>query len=226
MFKFGEGALGDEIKDTEIVNNDFPVFESNITVEDATAFWDKQFETVPEISMKDILNKNEEDFSFEDFDIAELSEIISKFDENIWSDLSLEERIDIVKSAVEKISGKLELEEIPEVIYFEDDPSNCGYYYEGLNMLGINSCELDYPKELLNTISHELRHAYQRQRASNPETEMDYKYLANLNNYISPLFTETGECILFTDYQDQLVEAEARAFANMFSREGMTSWVK
>lgn len=121
MFKFGEGALGDEIKDTEIVNNDFPVFESNITVEDATAFWDKQFETVPEISMKDILNKNEEDFSFEDFDIAELSEIISKFDENIWSDLSLEERIDIVKSAVEKISGKLELEEIPEVIYFEDD---------------------------------------------------------------------------------------------------------
>ena len=89
MFKFGEGALGDEIKDTEIVNNDFPVFESNITVEDATAFWDKQFETVPEISMKDILNKNEEDFSFEDFDIAELSEIISKFDENIWSDLSL-----------------------------------------------------------------------------------------------------------------------------------------
>ena len=36
-----------------------------------------------------ILNKNEEDFSFEDFDIAELSEIISKFDENIWSDLSL-----------------------------------------------------------------------------------------------------------------------------------------
>ena len=76
---------------------------------------------------------------------------------------------------------------------------------------------------MLNTISHELRHAYQDQRAMNPETEMDYKYLANLNNYVSPLFTETGECMLYIDYQDQLVEAEARAFANLFNREEMTS---
>ena len=33
-------------------------------------------------------------------------------------------------------------------VYFEDDPSNCGYYYSGLNILGINVCELSDPKEL------------------------------------------------------------------------------
>lgn len=30
MFKFGEGALGDEISDTEIMVNEFPVFESSL----------------------------------------------------------------------------------------------------------------------------------------------------------------------------------------------------
>lgn len=106
-------------------------------------------------------------------------------------------------------------------MYFEDDPSNCGCYYSGLNILGINVCELSDPKELINTVAHELRHAYQEQRALNPETEMDYKYLTNLRNYISPIFTENGDYILFTDYQDQLVEAEARAFANLFSGKEM-----
>ena len=56
MFKFGEGALGDEIKDTEIQTADTPSFDTEMSVEDATAFWDKQFESVQEISMKDILN--------------------------------------------------------------------------------------------------------------------------------------------------------------------------
>ena len=42
-------------------------------------------------------------------------------------------------------------------------------------------------------------------------------------NYISPLFTENGDCILFTDYQDQLVEAEARAFANLFDGKDMVA---
>ena len=148
---------------------------------------------------------------------------MDKFDNSKWADLSEDERMDLVEQAVSKIADILGLNEIPEVMYFEDDPSNCGYYYSGLNILGINVCELSDPKELINTVAHELRHAYQEQRAMDPETEMDYKYLTNLSNYISPLFTENGDCILFTDYQDQLVETEARAFANLFSGEEMVA---
>lgn len=222
MFKFGEGVFNDEIKDTEISQNETPVFETDISVEEATAFWDKQFESVPEISMKDILDHDEEEFEF-DYDISDMNNLLDKFDESRWLDLSEDEKVELVDQLVAKIAEKLGLNEFPEVMYFEDDPGNCGYYYSGLNMLGINVCELNEPKELINTVAHELRHAYQEQRALNPETEMDYKYLTNLSNYISPLFTETGDCILFADYQDQLVEAEARAFANIFSREEMAS---
>lgn len=222
MFKFGEGVFGDEIKDTEIIQNDIPTFDTNISIDDATAFWDKQFEAVPEISMKDILNRSEEEFSF-DYDLSDMREVLDKFGEETWADLSEDERMDLVEQAVSKIAEVLGLNEIPEVMYFEDDPGNCGYYYSGLNILGINVCELSDPKELINTVAHELRHAYQEQRALNPETEMDYKYLTNLSNYISPLFTENGDCILFTDYQDQLVEAEARAFANLFDGKEMVA---
>lgn len=222
MFKFGEGVFGDEIKDTEIFQNEIPTFDTDISVEDATAFWNKQFESVPEFSLKDILDWHEDDFSF-DFDITDMNELLNEFDDYKWEVLSQDEKIELVDQLVAKIAEKLGLEDIPEVIYYDDDQSNCGYYYSGMNLLGINACELDNPKELVNTVAHELRHAYQEQRALNPETEMDYKYLANLSNYISPLFTETGECILFADYQDQLVEAEARAFADIFSREGMAS---
>lgn len=220
MLKFGEGTLGDEIKDTEVSFSEVPMFDTQISLEEAMTFWDKQFESVPEISMKDILNRSEEEFSF-NYDLSDMRDILDKFDEENWTDLSENEQMDLVEQVVYRIAEILGLNEIPEVMYFEDDPSNCGCYYSGLNILGINVCELSDPKELINTVAHELRHAYQEQRALNPETEMDYKYLTNLRNYISPIFTENGDYILFTDYQDQLVEAEARAFANLFSGKEM-----
>lgn len=220
MLKFGEGTLGDEIKDTEVSFSEVPMFDTQISLEEAMTFWDKQFESVPEISMKDILNRSEEEFSF-NYDLSDMRDILDKFDEENWTDLSENEQMDLVEQVVYRIAEILGLNEIPEVMYFEDDPSNCGCYYSGLNILGINVCELSDSKELINTVAHELRHAYQEQRALNPETEMDYKYLTNLRNYISPIFTENGDYILFTDYQDQLVEAEARAFANLFSGKEM-----
>lgn len=51
MFKFGEGALGDEIKDTEISFSEVPMFNTDISPEEAMSFWDKQFESVPELSL-------------------------------------------------------------------------------------------------------------------------------------------------------------------------------
>lgn len=131
MFKFGEGALGDEIKDTEISFSEVPMFNTDISPKEAMSFWDKQFESVPEISMKDILNRSEDEFSF-DYDLSNMKELMDKFDNSKWADLSEDERMDFVEQAVSKIADILRINEIPEVMYFEDDPSNCGYYYSGL----------------------------------------------------------------------------------------------
>ena len=60
--------------------------------------------------------------------------------------------------------------------------------------------------EAADTVAHELWHAYQHERASHPTTRLDAMYAANNADYIKP---EDD----FEGYQSQLVEAEARAFA-------------
>ena len=103
MFKFGEGALEDEIKDTEISFSEVPMFNTDISTKEAMSFWDKQFESVPEISMKDILNRSEDEFSF-DYDLSNMKELMDKFDNSKWADLSEDERMDLVEQAVSKIA--------------------------------------------------------------------------------------------------------------------------
>ncbi len=218
MFKFTEGISETEIMDKDIVNSMSFKLDSNMSFNEATAFWNKQFDFLSEISIRDICDWIEEDFSFE-YDISDMKDITDKFDNKKWGDLSEDERLEVVKDFVSKISEMLGVENVPETSWFVDDESVQGVFYSGINILGLNKCELNKPSELMNTIAHELRHAYQEQHASNPDTKMDYLYKINLANYISPMYTENGECILFNDYYNQLVEAEARAFADYFCKE-------
>ena len=44
-------------------------------------------------------------------------------------------------------------------------------------------------------------------------------YKVNWQNYISPVFNENGEFMLYTDYFSKYIEAEARAFAGIFDKE-------
>ena len=93
---------------------------------------------------------------------------------------------------------------------------SCGAYLPGANVIEINRNTLADPKEVVDTVAHEARHAYQHQRAVLQETKQDILYRINFENYISPIPLADGKYLFFTDYQDQLVEAEARAFANIF----------
>jgi hypothetical protein len=50
---------------------------------------------------------------------------------------------------------------------------------------------------------------------------MDLLYAVNLDPdyYILPVALPDGKWLFFTDYYDQLVEAEARAYANVYAKE-------
>lgn len=64
-------------------------------------------------------------------------------------------------------------------------------------------------EEAADTVAHELWHAHQRECADHPQNVRDYQYQYNFENYIRP---EMGHEL----YENQLVEAEARAFAQQF----------
>ena len=108
------------------------------------------------------------------------------------------------------------VEEKPRLFLFENDENICGAYNNQTNTLELNRNILDKPKEVINTIAHETRHAYQYQRACTGETREDVLYAINFLNYVEPIQFE-GNYVNFNEYQNQLIEAEARAFAKQFS---------
>ncbi len=221
MFKFGEiSSNTSELNKSDVLNKEIPRFDSGISVEDAKTFWDEMFYEPKDISIIDILDHYEDEFTFDDFDITDMNELLDNFELDTWNEFTTDEKINLVNELVDTISEKLGLEDIPEVLYYEDDPGNRGVYYDSFNVLGLNECLLDDPQQLVKTTAHELRHAYQHLRAESPQNYEDFLYRINLANYISPMFNDDGECILYTDYAYQFVEAEARAFSNLFNREG------
>lgn len=219
MFNFSEKINIPEFNTVEPLDKKISDFETETSLDDAKSFWDQMFFEPKNISILDILNHHEDDFDF-DIDITDMTKLLDKFDDSNWSELSYDDKVELVNQLVEKIAEKLGLELIPEVVYYEDDSSNRGVFYAAFNALGLNECLLDDPKQLIKTTAHELRHVFQYQRAESPQNYEDLLYRVNLENYISPIFNEDGECLLYTDYASQFVEAEARAFSNLFNREG------
>lgn len=195
----------------------------NLSKEDSDYFWSKVFNPsydCEDISLENVFNdiygRTDEEFEF-DFKIDnELQAKIEMFNQDTWDDLSLDEKKTAIKELSDCISERLGLDDIPKVEYFRDGPNNCGYYSPYSNMITLNENILSDAKEVFDTVPHELRHAFQHQRAELQENYNDLLYKANLDNYIMPVFLDDRSCICFTDYQNQYVEAEARAFANLF----------
>lgn len=197
----------------------------NSKTEDAKKFWDdvfsvsdnqSSFEVDEAVLLSEIFGRYEDEFDFDfEFD-DELKELLHTFDSANWENIPDAEKRLLIEKLVAKISERLELNETPEIRYFEGSEGLCGAYCHADNTIEINANIFSSPREVVDTIAHESRHAYQHQKAMKPESWMDYLYKVNFDNYISPICLADGKYLFFIDYQDQLVEAEARAFANLF----------
>lgn len=190
-----------------------------------STYWDSLFKekTVKELTEDDLLSeiygKAESDFSFDFVLDEDLEDELNVFYSPEWFELSEEEKYLAKKNLVNTLSSKLEIKDSPKLSFYDGPEADCGSFNPGENTIRMNLFQLSDPEELVNTIAHEMRHAYQFQRAMNPETRVDLLYLVNFDNYITPIPIGEGKYLFFTDYQDQYIEAEARAFANLFGKE-------
>lgn len=200
--------------------------ETSIDEKEAHDFWDTVFYEpvdVHQITEADILNdvygRVEDEFEF-DFDVSssKMQEAIDKFRSSTWDLLSPKEREEACKEFTLAIAEKLAIENPPSIEFYEAEPCDCGAFETDRNCIKINRNNFDDSQEIVNTVSHEIRHAYQYQMALNPESYIDLLYAYNFTHYITPYVDENGY-VNFIDYQDQLIEAEARAFANLFKLE-------
>lgn len=193
---------------------------------EARSFWDDMFSkpietrTITEEDLqRDVYGRSEEEFSF-DFDASDpgIRLALGNFKDDSWNCLTETEKEEVSQTLLQVIAEKLGIKSVPKIEFYESHPNDCGAFNPNKNVVSVNKNNFDNPNEIIDTIAHEMRHAYQFQRASNPENYVDLLYAYNFENYIAPYADEDGY-VNFMDYQDQLIEAEARAFANMFRME-------
>lgn len=155
-----------------------------------------------------------DDYDFDGIDYAtdteRLDSSLENFDSITWEGLSLDEQKAAMTDLADYVKDVIGFDNPPEIVYYNNPvDGDYGGYSPGSNTLEVNEYMLYNNEEAADTVAHELWHAYQHQRANNPQSAKDYQYQYGFDNYIRP---EDD----FAGYQDQLVEAEARAFAQQF----------
>jgi len=215
----------DKTENVEISENKFTEITADRTsIEDTKTYWNRVFyeesNEVNEDSLWDeIMYRDEADFDFPDVVTDDTKEILEQSNGNNWEKLDIDERYELITKLVDSIGQGLGLENIPEIELVDREDNCSGYYSERGNYIGINVKYWDDYKDIVDTIAHETRHAYQRFRADQLENHQDEVYKFNFDHYISTDYDVEGNCIHFKEYYEQYIEAEARAYAKAFAAE-------
>ena len=145
-----------------------------------------------------------------DTNCEQLDSALDNFRESKWSDLSLEEQKQSITDLAGFVAADTGNENPPEIVFRDDMPDGSyGSYNPSTNTIEINQNMLDDSAEAADTITHEMWHAYQHQCALDTASEKGQAYQEGFDNYISPEYD-------FEGYQNQMVEAEAREYAQGF----------
>jgi len=153
---------------------------------------------------------DEYDFDGKDYNQSpeQLNSLLDGFTEDNWANMDLDGQKQQITGLFDYVNDVLELENPPNIEYYnEPEEGNYGGFNPVTNTLSINEYMLYDSNEAADTVAHELWHAYQHERAADPHSPKDFLYQAGFDNYIRPSDD-------FDGYQSQLVEAEARAFAD------------
>ncbi|MGO5230493.1 hypothetical protein ACTQ1U_05465 [Thermoguttaceae bacterium LCP21S3_D4] len=215
----------DKTESVEIPENKFAEITADRTsIEETKTFWNRVFygesDEVSEESLWDeIMYCDELDFDFSDVVTDDTKEVLELFNSDNWENLDVDERYELITELVDSIGQGLGLENIPEIELVDREDNCSGYYSERGNYIGINVNYWDDYEDIVDTVAHETRHAYQRFRADKRENHQNEVYKFNFDHYISTDYDTEGNCIHFKEYYEQYIEAEARAYAKEFTAE-------
>ncbi len=143
-------------------------------------------------------------------DGGDIDSILNNFQESSWGEMSLDEQKQSMSSLADYVAETTGNKNPPEIVFRDDmNDGEYGGYDPKTNTMEINEAMLGDSSEAVDTVAHEMWHAYQQQCAADPTSEKGQAYQEGFDNYISPEYD-------FEGYQNQMVEAEARDFAQGF----------
>jgi hypothetical protein len=150
------------------------------------------------------------DTAGEDLNDSGMDAVLDNFQQDRWSDLSLDEQKQSITDLADFVAADTGNENPPEIVFRDDMPDGSyGGYSPDTNTIEINVNMLDDNVEAADTIAHEMWHAHQEQTAKDPNNPRAVEYQEGFDNYISPEYD-------FEGYENQMVEAEAREYAQGF----------
>ena len=137
---------------------------------------------------------------------------MEKFCHGNWENLEPDEK----KAAIEKLAEYnydiLGIKEPIKIEYYDKNvEGDYGGYDEKSNTLFINIRNLQNGPETVDTVAHEMRHAYQHMRAGELETNRDLSFAINFSRYIKPEQNQSA-------YEQQIVEKDAALYAQRFKK--------
>ncbi len=189
---------------------------SSITNEFEKAYEETEVDTYDKL-LSEVFNRFEDEFDI-DFNISDkLSAILKKFRTEDWEAMDIKDKMPVIKELINVLGKELGLDKVVELLISDDKNDVYGFFDARNNTIMLNSNYFDNASELVDTIAHELRHAYQHMRAEVLDTWEDALFKVNFENYISPLPLPEGGNLFFWDYYHQYVETDARTFANIFT---------
>lgn len=137
----------------------------------------------------------------------EVKDSLENFNQERWERMSPEEQKEAITELRDCVATDLELDNKPEVKFYDvPDSTDFGGYSVKENAIYINEYNMGDARETADTIAHESRHCWQHERAENPQTEQDYEFKENFEDYVSPSDD-------YQEYKNQPVEVDARQYA-------------
>lgn len=137
----------------------------------------------------------------------EVKDSLENFNQERWERMSPEEQKEAITELRDCVATDLELDNKPEVKFYDvPDSTDFGGYSVKENAIYINEYNMGDARETADTIAHESRHCWQHERAENPQTEQDYEFKENFEDFVSPSDD-------YQEYKNQPVEVDARQYA-------------
>lgn len=137
----------------------------------------------------------------------EVKDSLENFNQERWERMSPEEQKEAITELRDCVATDLELDNKPEVKFYDvPDSTDFGGYSAKENAIYINEYNMGEARETADTIAHESRHCWQHERAENPQTEQDYEFKENFEDYVSPSDD-------YQEYKNQPVEVDAKQYA-------------
>lgn len=136
----------------------------------------------------------------------EVKDSLENFNQERWERMSPEEQKEAITELRDCVATDLELDNKPEVKFYDvPDSTDFDGYSAKENAIYINEYNMGDARETADTIAHESRHCWQHERAENPQTEQDYEFKENFEDYVSPSDD-------YQEYKNQPVEVDARQY--------------